>query len=519
MVSYIALSQNDDEEEIPHQSEYDLDDGRRCRRCLWPSVLLFLWLAVVITTTGLTWRQKQSSTPLNPGDSPASEQPNTLPNITSSSLLGPVIPFNFPDPSILHINDITYAFATNNRLSTLADLVHIQVATSQDNHTWSLHSDHDALPDPGSWALHFGVWAPDVVRLSDGSFVLYYSAQHRSHPGTHCIGAAFSPPSAPLGPYTPLSEPIACPIHLGGAIDPDGFYDPSTGKQYISYKIDGNNLGHGGSCRNTIPPIVPTPILLQEVSPSDGVTPIGSPREILDLDFALDGPLIEAPSLYRSREGIYFLFYSSDCFTTEGYDVKYATSPYIWGPYERAENSLLRTGDGPPDDTAGPEDTFKLVGPGGMDIFIPSNTLTTAATTSSSSTDGTARMLFHGILSDDQLPEGYDIENFQCTSDRVSDLSSDIDDDSFNEHQGHILEEDARYVLQSSRRPRRIKSWSKRKTNANMHANSDLHEEKEEEEEEGPGKGGRVLPKRPTGVIRGMYQGTIRFEGRKAWLV
>lgn len=174
--------------------------------------------------------------------------------------------------------------------------------------------------------------------------------------GHHCIGAATS--KSVLGPYTPLDYPLACPdIHtLGGAIDPEGFYDPSTKKRYVLYKTDGNSLGHGGSCGNTVAPIMPTPIMLQEVSAQDGITPICTPVPILDRDVQ-DGPLIEAPALHRSDEGIYFLFYSSNCFTTPLYDVSYATSKNIKGPYTRSNRPLLVSKDA------------NLVGPGGLDII------------------------------------------------------------------------------------------------------------------------------------------------------
>ena len=161
-----------------------------------------------------------------------------------------------------------------------------------------------------------------------------------------------------MGPYKPLDTPFACPdVNAeGGAIDPDGFLDESTGKRYVVYKVDGNSIGHGGSCSNTIEPIVPTPLMLQEVDPKDGITLIGRAVQILDRD-ELDGPLIEAPALHRSAEGIYFLFFSSNCFTTPKYDVSFATAMNIYGLYTKSSRPLLVTSDA------------DLTGPGGMDIL------------------------------------------------------------------------------------------------------------------------------------------------------
>ena len=95
---------------------------------------------------------------------------------------------------------------------------------------------------------------------------------------------------------------------------------------------------------------------MQEVDAKDGVTLIGDPVQLLNRE-AIDGPLIEAPSLHRSAEGIYFLFFSSNCFTTPRYDVSYATATDIRGPYTRSSRPLLITSDA------------DLVGPGGMDII------------------------------------------------------------------------------------------------------------------------------------------------------
>ncbi len=182
---------------------------------------------------------------------------------------------------------------------------------------------------------------------------MYYSAPPTSNPGYHCVGTATSKTIA--GPYKAADQPFTCQIHEGGAIDASGYQDPATGLRYVIYKVDGNHNGHGGDCTNTVEPIVPTPIKLQQVG-SDGVSPIEEASTILDRN-ASDGPLVEAPSLYRSVEGTYFLFFSSGCYTSSSYDVKYATAANITGPYTKTSESLLRSGDGP-----------RLNGPGGADI-------------------------------------------------------------------------------------------------------------------------------------------------------
>ena len=190
---------------------------------------------------------------------------------------------------------------------------------------------------------------------------MYYADDTVWAPDKHCIGVATS--DNVLGPYKPYDEPFVCPnlYTKGGAIDPDGYLDPSSGKRYVTYKVDGNSIGHGGLCNNMKAPMVPTPIMLQEVNPENGVDLIGDAVQILDRD-DLDGPLIEAPSLIRSDEGIYFLFYSSSCFTTPMYDTAYATATDIRGPYTKWHRPLIYTGAGGQD--------LGLVGPGGFDIWL-----------------------------------------------------------------------------------------------------------------------------------------------------
>lgn len=267
---------------------------------------------------------------------------------------GPHVTQNFPDPAIIHVDGVSYSFATNNRKEGPA-LIHIQMASSTDNMTWTM-SKIDALPHVGAWETGSRVWAPDVVELEDGTFVLYYAGEIKASPNHHCIGAATA--TSVMGPYTPQATPFACPdpATLGGAIDPDGFFDESTGRRWVSYKVDGNSNGHGGSCNNMVAPQKSTPIVLQEVA-KDGITLIGDAIQILDRD-KYDGPLIEAPAMYRSDEGIYFLFFSSNCFTGPLYDTSYATAANITGPYTKSARPLFITGDGP-----------NLIGPGGMDII------------------------------------------------------------------------------------------------------------------------------------------------------
>ena len=175
---------------------------------------------------------------------------------------------------------------------------------------------------------------------------MYYAAPSRNN-SVHCIGAAKS--DSVTGPYIPQNNPLACPISDGGAIDPVSFQDPNTAFQYVLYKVDGNSLDpHPQSATCGGPDkdgnYHPTPIMLQRVRKDDGVTTIGSAVQVLDRG-PYDGPLIEAPSMFY-KDGIYFLFFSSNCYSTDYYDISYATSNNIEGPYIKTSMALITTEDG-----------------------------------------------------------------------------------------------------------------------------------------------------------------------------
>ena len=276
---------------------------------------------------------------------------------TSSYVAGPKISTDFPDPCIVKANNKWYSFSTATFVNN--QTVNIQVAESNDFITWHIVTNADginynALPTPGAWVEPTApnTWAPDINQLSDGTYIMYYAGASIEDNSKHCVGAATS--KTILGPYTALSTPLACPLSQGGAIDIAGFHDAGSGQRYVLYKIDGNSIGHGGECYNTVAPIVPTPIMLQAVA-SDGVTLQGAPAQILDNAGVQDSGIVEAPSLIRTSAGLYVLFFSTGCYSTSAYDVEYAVADEIQGPYTRM-GPLLETGD------------YGLYAPGGMDV-------------------------------------------------------------------------------------------------------------------------------------------------------
>ncbi|KAJ5182804.1 Glycoside hydrolase family 43 [Penicillium capsulatum] len=259
--------------------------------------------------------------------------------------------YDFPDPGLIEHNGTWYAYGTNPKKNDDKS-IHLSVATSTNFVNWTLHEGYDAMPGLGDWERKINHWAPDPIQRDDGKFVIYYAGESKTFGTHHCVGAAVSNGTDPLGPYTPLEKYIACPKKYGGAIDPSPFKDADS-KMYVVYKADGNSVGSGGYCGNTNKPRRSVPLLLQELE-SDGTTKVGTPVKILDIDSS-DGPLVEAPNIVL-KNGVYYLFFSSHCYTSPGYNVKYAHSKSLKGTYKRAGRPLLQTGD------------FNLTSPGGATV-------------------------------------------------------------------------------------------------------------------------------------------------------
>jgi beta-xylosidase len=251
--------------------------------------------------------------------------------------VNPVINQDFPDPDVLKVGDTYYAYATN------TGLVDVQVAKSTDLVHWRMLPDAvGALP---GWARPGLTWAPDVSLAADGTtFVMYFTARDKAS-DKQCIGVATS--DNPEGPFKSDTEgPIICQPDLGGSIDPSTFVD-EDGKRYVLWKNDGNCCGK------------PTWLYIQPVA-DDGLTLQGEPTQLIRNDRVWEGPLVEAPTLWK-HGGKYYLFYSANRYSDHTYAVGYAVADAVLGPYTKpSRRPLLQTDI----------KTGGALGPGGQDIVL-----------------------------------------------------------------------------------------------------------------------------------------------------
>lgn len=295
------------------------------------------------------------------GSASASAEPSdsARPSPGDGEFVNPVLE-NFPDPDVVQVGDVFYAYATTNYDPGTGQGSNIQVARSEDLVTWERLPD--ALPELASWSglttllqrlLHAATWAPDVTRVGD-RYVMYYTTPAVDIPRpdgkpAQCLSVAVA--TAPEGPFVDESDgPLVCQADLGGSIDGSYFAD-EDGSHYLVWKNDGNCCGQ------------PTNFWLQELT-ADGTAVTGDALQLpgLDNDVHWEGRIIESPQLVV-HEGRYYMFYSGNDFGSVRYAVGYATADALEGPYTDAEeNPILST------DFAAAAD-LGLAGPGHQAIF------------------------------------------------------------------------------------------------------------------------------------------------------
>jgi beta-xylosidase len=225
----------------------------------------------------------------------------------------PVIGPDAPDPYILRIGDLYYAYSSS------SGTLHIPMRTSRDLATWSAPSD--SLPNAAAWAAgSLFYWSPGVL-AEHGRFVLYYAAMHQLKTGQACISAAVA--SSPAGPFVDTSTaPMVCQDNLGGSIDPSPFVD-DDGAAWLVWKSDGDSATCG----------CPSSLWSQRLTPDRmGVT--GPRHRLLTVAEPWEQPLIEGPELHRVRR-VYYLLYAGNWWDTARYAIGLATCASPAGPCTR----------------------------------------------------------------------------------------------------------------------------------------------------------------------------------------
>lgn len=224
----------------------------------------------------------------------------------------PVFNFNFPDPTVINVNGIYYAYATQGTYEGKSN--HIQVASSKDLFHWKYLGD--ALPQKPKWAS-YNFWAPDVIYDSaTKQYVMFFSAKNNDTSVNMCIGVAFS--KNPQGPFIDKGSPIL-PGKGFSNIDPMALIDPKTKKKILYWGSDF------------------APIRVQELNDDwksfkkeSAAKPVIFPGKENEYSKLIEGTWVD----YHNEK--YYLYYSGDncCGDRANYAVMVARSDNPFGPFK-----------------------------------------------------------------------------------------------------------------------------------------------------------------------------------------
>lgn len=218
----------------------------------------------------------------------------------------PVIPGDYPDPSIVRVKGDYWATTTSGN-----DAPHFPILHSRDLVNWKVVGA--VFAQPPVWAAR-DFWAPELVE-DRGRFFVYYVARKKG--GPLCVAVATAP--KPAGPYTDRG-PLVC--QQDGSIDPFVVRD-EHGALYLVWKEDGNSREQ------------PTPIWAQQLT-EDGTKLKGKPTEILRNTEPWERHVVEGSFITR-RGGWFYHFYSGNacCGRSCNYALGVARARKLLGPWEK----------------------------------------------------------------------------------------------------------------------------------------------------------------------------------------
>ncbi len=273
---------------------------RRASR--WAAAVLLLSLLAGCSGSGSHAAASSPSTAAVQTVIPSSASASALPTGRPTPAVGrsartfvnPVFRADFPDPGILRVGSLYYAYSTNSAAAN------VPVMTSPDLVTWTPRGD--AMPHLDAlWTTKNDTWAPEVIQIGSG-FVLFYTAPDTGT-GTQCIGRAVS--TSPLGPFVDThDDAIVCQNEKGGSIDPSPFR-ALDGQLYLLWKNDGNCCGYD------------VDLWSQRLS-ADGLNLVGAPQIVLEKTKPWQGKLIEGPEMVY-HGGSYWLFYAANDYASARY--------------------------------------------------------------------------------------------------------------------------------------------------------------------------------------------------------
>ncbi|WP_303310849.1 family 43 glycosylhydrolase [Hymenobacter sp. BT730] len=235
------------------------------------------------------------------------------------ALPNPVLPGDFPDPSVTKVGTTYWATATSSNWGPAFPLLKSSNLTS-----WELVGH--VFPDgPPGWADYY-FWAPEISQEKNKTYV-YYTAHRRG--GNLAVGVASA--TNPAGPYTDHGPLVGQPH---GSIDGFPMRD-EKGELYLIWKEDGNSVQE------------PTPIWAQRMN-EERTALVGEKVELFRNDASTwEGNLVEGVSMVR-HDGYFYAFYAANgcCGSGCTYATGVARAENLLGPWEKyTRNPVLMNND------------------------------------------------------------------------------------------------------------------------------------------------------------------------------
>jgi xylan 1,4-beta-xylosidase len=237
--------------------------------------------------------------------------------VSGATYSNPVLPGDYPDPSVIRVGDEYWATATTSEWAPLFPLLR-----SRDLVQW----EHvgNAFERRPEWAVG-NFWAPEISEYR-GTYYIYFVGRKRGGPLSISVATA----AKPSGPWTDHGPLIA---QEAGSIDAVTVVDES-GARYMIWKEDGNSRNH------------PTPLWIQKLS-DDGTKLVGEMKEILRNDAAWEGKVVEGPFVQKQGDW-WYLFYSGSgcCGRGCNYALGVARAKSLFGPWTKnPANPILAAND------------------------------------------------------------------------------------------------------------------------------------------------------------------------------
>jgi xylan 1,4-beta-xylosidase len=231
----------------------------------------------------------------------------------------PVIPGDFPDPSVIRVGADYYATATTGGWAPSFPILH-----SRDLVNWQIVGA--VFENKPAWAKG-DFWAPELV-VDRGRFFVYYTARRAEGPnkkGTLCVAVATA--AKPDGIWRDRG-PLVC--QEMGSIDAD-FERDEKGRPFLIWKEDGNDRRQ------------PTWLYAQRLDKS-GTRLLGEPVRLFRNTEAWENHVVEGSFILR-RGGWFYMFYSGNacCGRSCDYALGVARAKRLLGPWEKnPANPILK---------------------------------------------------------------------------------------------------------------------------------------------------------------------------------